>query len=97
MMNPIANRITPAISLPVPNFGWFHRVTFGEFNMVTGRETSQTQNIWKIQKPRKEKNLSLLSSNRESLPVLRILKRRKPARRVAQSIMKSETTICLAF
>ena len=32
----------PAMSLPVPNLGWSNLVTFGEFRIVTGRETVQT-------------------------------------------------------
>lgn len=46
MMKPIAQRMTPAMSQPVPNLGWLNFVTLGEFNSVTGKETVQTQNIW---------------------------------------------------
>lgn len=43
--------------------------TAGEFRIVMGRETVQTQSIWKTQKPRKGRNLLRLSSKRSSLPV----------------------------
>lgn len=81
------------MSLPVPNAGCGYWVTFGEFNTVTGNETVHTQIIWKTQKPRNGKNLSLLSSKRSSLPVFRIRKRRKPESRRPQTMMKSKTTI----
>ena len=41
----MVNSMTPAISLPVPKLGCRYLVTFGEFKMVTGNETVQTQNI----------------------------------------------------
>lgn len=61
--------------------------------MVTGKEQVQTQNIWKIQKPRNLKKLLRLSSKRSSLPVLRTRNNRKPERRRPHIIMKRETTI----
>ena len=97
MINPMENNITPAISLPVPNAGCGNRVTFGEFNTVTGKDTIHTQSIWNTQKPRNGKNLSRLSSNRSSLPVLMIRKRRKAESLAPHSIMKRETTIWRAF
>lgn len=97
MINPMANKMTPAMSLPVPNAGWGYCVMLGEFSTVTGSETVQTQSIWKTQKPKKGKNLSLLSSKRSSLPVLRIRKRRNAESRAPQSMMKMDTTICRAW
>ena len=72
-------------------------MTLGEFKIVTGRDTVQTQIIWNTQKPRKGKNLSRLSSNRSSLPVLMMRKRRKAESRAPQSMMNKETTICRAW
>ena len=69
---------------------------FGLFKTVTGKLTIQTHSIWATQNPRKGKNLSLLSSNRSSLPVLRIRKSKKPDKRVPQSMRKIDVTICLA-
>ena len=97
MMKPIVNKITPAISLPVPKLGWRYFVTFGEFKIVMGSETVQTQNIWNTQKPKNEKNLSRLSSKRSSLPVLIMRKRRKPESLAPQIMMKSESTIWRAL
>ena len=93
----MVNSITPAMSLPVPNLGWGYFVTFGEFRIVTGSETVQTQNIWNTQKPRNGKNLSRLSSKRSSLPVLIMRKRRNPESRAPQIMMKSESTIWRAL
>lgn len=65
--------------------------------MVTGKEHVQTQNIWKTQNPRKDQNLSRLSSKRSSLPVFMILKRRKPDSRAAHAMMKTEATMLRAL
>lgn len=46
----------------------------------------------KTQKPRKDQNLSRLSSKRSSLPVLMILNNKKPERRAAHAVMKTEAT-----
>lgn len=45
MSKPIEYKITPAMSRPVPKEGCLNRVTAGEFRIVTGRETVQTQII----------------------------------------------------
>jgi hypothetical protein len=97
MIKPIEYRTTPAISLPVPKDGCGYCVTFGEFNTVTGNDTVQTQIIWNTQNPRNGKNLSRLSSNRSSLPVLMMRKSRKPESRSPQTMMKREHTIWRAL
>jgi len=43
MMKPMAKKITPAISQPVPKSGCINFRTAGELSIVTGRETNQTQ------------------------------------------------------
>ena len=63
---------------------------------MIGKETVQTQIIWKIQKERNLKKLSRLSSKRESEPVLMMRKRRKAESRKPQAMMKRESTICRA-
>ena len=65
--------------------------------MVTGNETLQTHIIWKTQKPKNGKNLSLLSSKRSSLPVLIMRNKRKPESRAPHSMMKIEATIWRAL
>lgn len=102
----------PAMSLPVPKAGCRNCVTFGELRIVTGSEQVQTQNIWlgmvriaarfgcvhtyNTQKPKKDQNLSLLSSKRSSFPVFRILNNRNPLRRAPHIIMNTDTTILRA-
>jgi len=39
----MVNKITPAISQPVPKSGCGNFKTAGELSIVTGKETSQTQ------------------------------------------------------
>ena len=45
MTSPIAYKVTRTISPPVPESGWLNQVTLGEFNIVTGKDTFQTQII----------------------------------------------------
>ena len=96
MTKPTANMMMPTTSRPVPKPMKGYCLTAGELMSVTGRETTQTQIIWKTQKPRKGKNLSRLSSKRSSLPVLRMRNSRKPDSRTPHSMMKMEGTICRA-
>lgn len=63
MKKPMVQKTTPAMSLPLPNDGWGYLSTFGEFRMVTGRLTVQTQSICATQKPRNLKKWSRLPSN----------------------------------
>lgn len=92
-----AKMMIPMMSVAFPNDGCGTRSTFGLLRIVTGRETVQTQSIWKTQKPRKGRNLSRLSSKRSSLPVFKIRNRRKPERRAAQSMINMDVTICLGW
>lgn len=63
MKKPMVQKMTPAMSLPLPNDGWRYRSTFGEFRIVTGRLTVQTQSICATQNPRNLKKWSRLPSN----------------------------------
>lgn len=57
---------------------------------MTLRATHNTQN------PRKDQNLSLLSSKRSSFPLFKILNKRKPLSLAAHSMMKSDATMLRA-
>lgn len=95
--SPTAYSTTPATSRPVPKAGCGNACTAGELSTVTGSEQIHTHSIWKTQKPRKRKKWSRLSSKRESVPVLRMRKRRKPERRRPQAARKREATSWRGF